>query len=236
MENQFERTELLLGKDAIKKLKNSRVAVFGIGGVGGFTAEALVRSGIGAIDIIDNDTVALSNLNRQIIAVHSTLGKLKVDVAEERFLDINPDLKLNKHAVFYTPETSEKFDFTQYDYIVDAIDTVSGKIELIVQADKAGTPIISSMGAGNKLDPTRFEIEDIYNTSVCPLARVMRSELRKRGINNLKVVYSKEPPLSPLYQSENNERKKAPGSTAFTPSVAGLIIASEVVKDIIKDK
>lgn len=235
MENQFERTEMLLGKDAVKKLKSSRVAVFGIGGVGGFTAEALVRSGIGAIDIIDNDTVALSNLNRQIIALHSTLGKLKVDVAEQRFLDINPDLKLNKHAVFYTPETSEKFNFSEYDYIVDAIDTVSGKIELIIQADKAGTPIISSMGAGNKLSPAMFEVADIYETSVCPLARVMRSELRKRGIKNLKVVYSKEKPLSPMYQSDNNERKKAPGSSAFTPSVAGLIIASEVVKDIIMD-
>ena len=206
MENQFERIEMLLGKDAVDKLKRSSVAVFGIGGVGGFTAEALVRSGVGALDIIDNDAVALSNLNRQIIALHSTLGKLKVDVAEERFLDINPDLKLNKHDVFYTPETSESFDFTRYDYIVDAIDTITGKIELIVNAEKAGTPIISSMGAGNKLS----------------------------GIKNLKVVYSKEKPLSPMYQSDNNERKKAPASSAFTPSVAGLIIASEVVKDLIK--
>ena len=234
MENQFERIEMLLGKDAVNKLKRSSVAVFGIGGVGGFTAEALVRSGVGALDIIDNDAVALSNLNRQIIALHSTLGKLKVDVAEERFLDINPDLKLNKHAVFYTPETSESFDFTRYDYIVDAIDTITGKIELIVNAEKAGTPIISSMGAGNKLSPAMFEVADIYETSVCPLARVMRSELRKRGIKNLKVVYSKEKPLSPMYQSDNNERKKAPASSAFTPSVAGLIIASEVVKDLIK--
>lgn len=235
MENQFERTELLLGKEAIDKLKNSRVAVFGVGGVGGFTAEALVRSGIGAIDIIDNDTVALSNLNRQIIALHSSLGKLKVDVAEERFLDINPDLRLKKHAVFYTPETSGEFDFTQYDYVVDAIDTVTGKIELIMQAEKAGVPIISSMGAGNKLNPAMFEVDDIYNTSVCPLARVMRSELRKRGIKSLKVVYSKEKPLSPVSQSDNNEMKKAPGSTAFVPSVAGLIIASEIVKDLTKN-
>lgn len=235
MENQFERTELLLGKEAVKKLKNSRVAVFGIGGVGGFTAEALVRSGIGAIDIIDNDTVALSNLNRQIIALHSTLGKLKVDVAEERFIDINPDLRLKKYPVFYTPETSGEFDFTKYDYVVDAIDTVTGKIELIMQAEKAGVPIISSMGAGNKLNPAMFEVDDIYNTSVCPLARVMRSELRKRGIKKLKVVYSKEPPLSPVSQNDNNERKKAPGSTAFVPSVAGLIIAGEIVKDLTKN-
>ena len=235
MENLFERTELLLGEEAINKLKNSRVAVFGIGGVGGFTAEALVRSGIGAIDIIDNDTVALSNLNRQVIALHSTLGKLKVDVAEERFIDINPDLKLKKHAVFYSPETSGEFDFTKYDYVVDAIDTVTGKIELIMQAEKAGVPIISSMGAGNKLNPAMFEVDDIYNTSVCPLARVMRSELRKRGIKKLKVVYSKEPPISPVSQSDSNERKKAPGSTAFVPSVAGLIIASEIVKDLISE-
>lgn len=235
MENQFERTELLLGKDAINKLRNSHVAVFGVGGVGGFTAEALVRSGIGAIDIIDNDTVALSNLNRQVIALHSTLGKLKVDVAEERFIDINPELKLKKYPVFYTPETSGEFDFTQYDYVVDAIDTVTGKIELIMQAEKADVPIISSMGAGNKLNPAMFEVDDIYNTSVCPLARVMRSELRKRGIKKLKVVYSKEPPLSPVSQNDNNERKKAPGSTAFVPSVAGLIIASEIVKDLTKN-
>ncbi len=237
MENQFERTELLLGKDAINKLRNSRVAVFGIGGVGGFTAEALARSGVGAIDIIDNDTVALSNLNRQIIALHSTIGRLKVDAAEERFLDINPDLKIKKYPVFYTPETSGEFDFTEYDYIVDAIDTVSGKIELIINADKAGTPIISSMGAGNKLDPTLFEVADIYETSVCPLARVMRSELRKRGIKSLKVVYSKEKPIS--VNSDNKKlpnQKPIPGSTAFVPSVAGLIITSEIVKDLIKDK
>lgn len=231
MENQFERTELLLGKDAVNKLKNSRVAIFGIGGVGGFTAEALVRSGIGALDIIDNDTVALSNLNRQIIAVHSTVGELKVDAAEKRFLDINPDLKLKKHAVFFKPETSNKFDFGEYDYVVDAIDTVTGKIELILKAEEAGVPIISSMGAGNKLDPTRFEVDDIYNTSVCPLARVMRSELRKRGVKKLKVVYSKEMPVKP----ENNNlphSKIVPGSTAFVPSVAGLIIAGEIIKDL----
>lgn len=237
MENQFERTELLIGKDGVEKLKNSRAAVFGIGGVGGFTAEALVRSGIGSIDIIDNDTVALSNINRQIIAAHSTLGRLKVDVAEERFLDINPDLKVRKYPVFYTPETSAQFDFTQYDYIVDAIDTVTGKIELIMNAEKAGTPIISSMGAGNKLDPTLFEVTDIYKTSVCPLARVMRSELKKRGIKKLKVVYSKEAPITPLSGEKNNGekfRRQTPGSAAFVPSVAGLIIAGEIVKDIIE--
>lgn len=232
MENQFERTEMLLGKDGINKLKQSRAAVFGIGGVGGFTAEALVRSGIGAIDIIDNDTVALSNLNRQIIATHKTLGMYKVDAAKERFLDINPELKIKTYKTFYTPENSDEFDFTEYDYIVDAIDTVSGKIELIIQAKKAGVPIISSMGAGNKLNPAMFEVDDIYNTSVCPLARVMRSELRKRGIKKLKVVYSKEKTLSPISETDNNERKKAPGSTAFVPSVAGLIIASEIVKNL----
>lgn len=233
MNNQFERTELLLGKEAMEKLRNSRVAVFGIGGVGGFTAEALVRSGIGAIDIIDSDTVALSNLNRQIIASHSTVGKLKVDVAEERFLDINPDLKLKKHPVFYTPETSSQFNFKEYDYVVDAIDTVTGKIELIMQADKAGVPIISSMGAGNKLAPTLFEVDDIYNTSVCPLARVMRSELRKRGVKKLKVVYSKEKPINPNSDKKTlPHTKPTPGSTAFVPSVAGLIIAGEVIKEL----
>ncbi len=207
----------------------------GIGGVGGFTAEALVRSGIGAIDIIDNDTVALSNLNRQIIALHSTVGMLKVDAAEKRFLDINPELKIKKHTVFFTPETSALFDFKEYDYIVDAIDTVAGKIELVINADKAGVPIISSMGAGNKLHPEMFEIEDIFKTSVCPLARVMRSELKKRGIKKLKVVYSKEKPLSPLSNEELNReahRRQTPGSTAFTPSVAGLIIAGEVIRDL----
>lgn len=237
MGNQFERTELLIGKDGIEKLKNSRVAVFGIGGVGGFTAEALARSGIGTIDIIDNDTVAESNINRQIIALHSTVGMLKVDAAEKRFLDINPELKINKHAVFYTPETSALFDFNKYDYIVDAIDTVAGKIELVINADKAGVPIISSMGAGNKLNPAMFEVEDIYKTSVCPLAKVMRSELKKRGIKKLKVVYSKEAPLTPLPCKENDgsKRRQTPGSTAFTPSVAGLIIAGEVIKDLIKN-
>ncbi len=233
MENQFERAELLLGKEAIEKLKGSRVAVFGIGGVGGFTAEALVRSGIGELDIIDNDTVALSNINRQIIALHSTVGQLKTDVAEKRFLDINPEVKINKRPVFFTPETSDQFDFKNYDYIVDAIDTVTGKIELIMKAEKSGAKIISSMGAGNKLDPTRFEISDIYKTSVCPLARVMRKELKKRGVKKLKVVYSKEEAITPDYDEKYTERKKAPGSAAFVPSVAGLIIAGEVIKDLI---
>ena len=252
MINQFSRTQLLLGKEGMDKLKNARVAVFGIGGVGGFTAEALVRSGIGAIDIIDDDKVCLSNINRQIFATQKTIGKFKVDVAMERLLDINPEVKIKKHQIFYTPETSPQFDFSQYDYIVDAIDTVSGKIELALNAQKTNTPIISSMGAGNKLDPTAFEVTDIYKTSVCPLARVMRSELRKRNIKSLKVVYSKEKPITPLEDTEiigndsdfsdkNSERERkirrqVPGSTAFVPSVAGLIIAGEVVKDLINSK
>jgi len=227
MSEQFSRTEMLIGKENLAKLASSRVAVFGIGGVGGYTAEALVRSGIGIIDIIDNDKVSISNLNRQIYALHSTLGKDKVDVAKERILDINPNIIVNAHKVFYTPETSSQFDFTKYDYIVDAIDTVSGKIELVMQADKAKTPIISSMGAGNKMNPEQFEVSDIYKTSICPLAKVMRQELKKRGIKNLKVVYSKEPPIK-------HEGRRIPASNAFVPSVAGLIIASEVIKDLIR--
>ena len=235
MSEQFSRTELLLGKDKIEKLRNSRVAVFGVGGVGGFTVEALARSGVGTIDIIDNDTVCLSNINRQIIATHSTVGRYKVDVMKERILDINPDAVVNTYKVFYTPETSDIFDFSQYDYVVDAIDTVSGKIELVIQAQKAGTPIICSMGAGNKLDPTAFEVSDIYKTSVCPLARVMRNELRKRGVKKLKVVYSKEKPISPETSAEGTDkRRRIPGSTAFVPSVVGLIIAGEVIKDVAK--
>lgn len=227
MSEQFSRTEMLIGSENLAKLANSRVAVFGVGGVGGYTVEALVRSGIGAIDIIDNDIVAESNLNRQIIALHSTIGKYKVDVAKERILDINPNITVNAYKVFYTPETSEQFDFTKYDYIVDAIDTVSGKIELIIQANQAQTPIISSMGAGNKMNPTDFEVSDIYKTSVCPLAKVMRQELKKRGIKKLKVVYSKEPPIK-------HEGRRMPASNAFVPSTVGLIIASEVIKDLIK--
>lgn len=198
MLNQFSRTELLLGKESMEKLKISKVAVFGIGGVGGYTAEALVRSGVGTLDLIDDDKVCLTNINRQIFATRKTVGKYKVDVAEERLHDINPDAVINTHKTFYMPDTAEQFDFLQYDYIVDAIDTVTGKITLVVNADKAGTPIISSMGAGNKLDASAFEVADIYSTSVCPLARVMRTELRKRKIKSLKVVYSKKNRLRPL--------------------------------------
>ena len=250
MLNQFSRTELLLGREAMEKLSRSRVAVFGIGGVGGFTAEALVRSGIGALDVIDDDKVCLTNINRQIFATRKTVGRYKVDVAEERLHEINPDVIINKHRTFYTPETADQFDFTQYDYIVDAIDTVTGKIALAVNADKAKTPIISSMGAGNKLDAGAFKVADIYSTSVCPLARVMRNELRKRGIKSLKVVYSKEKPIVPIEDMaisckehcicppgtarKCTQRRQVPGSTAFVPSVVGLMIAGEVVKDIIK--
>lgn len=232
---QFSRTELILGSEAMQKLKDARVAVFGIGGVGGYTVEALVRSGIGAIDIIDNDTVCLSNLNRQIIATHKTLGMYKVDAAKERILDINPDIEVTAYKTFYLPETEDQFDFTKYDYIVDAIDTVSGKIALAVNAQKAGTPIISSMGAGNKINADKFEVSDIYETSVCPLARVMRTELKKRGIKKLKVVYSKEKPITPLENVQTDasaKRRQTPGSCAFVPSVAGLIIAGEIIKDI----
>lgn len=240
MLNQFSRTELLLGDAAMKKLKNSRVAVFGVGGVGGYTVEALVRSGVGAIDLIDNDTVALTNINRQIIATLDTVGRDKVDVAEERIKSINSDCVVTKHKCFYLPETAEQFDFTDYDYVVDAIDTVKGKIEIVMRAKECSTPVISSMGAGNKLDPTAFEVADISKTSVCPLAKVMRVQLRKRGVNHLKVVYSKEPPLTPIITDDTKEefsstvRRTLPGSTAFVPSVVGLIIASEVVKDLIK--
>ena len=229
MTDIFSRTELLLGKDALDKLAASRVAVFGIGGVGGYVAEALARSGIGEIDIIDSDKVCPSNINRQIIATTSTIGQYKVDVAKERMLDINPNIKVNGYKTFYSPETSNEFDFSKYNYVVDAIDTVTGKIELIIQADKSNTPIISSMGAGNKMNPAMFEVADIYKTSVCPLARVMRQELKKRGIKSLKVVYSKEPPI----KVPKTPGEKAPGSNAFVPPVVGLIIASEVVKDLI---
>ena len=234
MINQFSRSELLLGDKNIKKLNSSRVAVFGIGGVGGYTAEALARNGIGELDIIDNDRVTLTNINRQIFAAHSTVGKYKVDVARERLLDINPELKLNTFKTFYTPDTSEQFDFKNYDYIVDAIDTITGKIELIVKADEADTPIISAMGAGNKLNPELFEVSDIYKTSMCPLARVMRSELKKRGLKKLKVVYSKEKPLSPVKKLKEEPQKgnQTPGSVSFVPPVMGLIIAGEVIKDL----
>ena len=248
MLNQFSRTELLLGHDNMEKLKNARVAVFGIGGVGGFTVEALARSGVGTLDLIDDDRVCLTNINRQIIATRKTIGQYKVDAAKERILDINPDAVVNTYKTFFMPDTADAFDFSAYDYVVDAIDTVTGKIMLVETAQKAGTPIISSMGAGNKLDPTAFEVADIYKTSVCPLAKVMRRELKKRGIRKLKVVYSKEKALTPIDDTANSckshcicppgsartctQRRQIPGSTAFVPSVVGLIIAGEVIKDL----
>jgi len=238
MQNQFSRTELLLGQEAITKLEHSRVAVFGLGGVGGYVAEALARSGIGALDLIDNDVIAPSNLNRQILATHTTIGQAKVDVAAARIAEIYPDCKVRKYQTFYLPENAQQFDFSQYDYVVDAIDTVAGKISLVEEAVKANVPIISAMGAGNKLNPTMFEVADIYQTSVCPLAHVMRKELRKRGIKKLKVVYSKEPPLTPIKDSlmasgEETTKRATPGSVAFVPSVVGLIIAGEVIKDLV---
>jgi tRNA A37 threonylcarbamoyladenosine dehydratase len=250
--NQFSRTELLFGKEAMEKLEHSRVAVFGIGGVGGYTVEALVRSGVGAVDLVDDDKVCLTNLNRQIIATRKTVGKYKADVMKERILDINPDCKVEVHKCFYLPETKDEFAFGEYDYIVDAIDTVTGKIQLVLQAEEAGVPVISSMGAGNKLNPAMFEVADIYETSVCPLAKVMRRELKKRNVKSLKVVYSKEKPLRPIEdmsiscrqhcicppgaQHKCTERRDIPGSNAFVPSVVGLIIASEVVKDLTRDE
>ena len=233
MQNQFSRTELLISNNGVTKLQNSHVAVFGIGGVGGYTVEALVRSGIGAIDLIDNDVFSISNLNRQIYATQSTIGKYKVDSAKERISDINPECKVKTYKTFLTPETSSEFDFTKYDYVVDAIDNVTGKIELITKCNEVNTPVISSMGAGNKLHPEMFEVSDIYKTSVCPLAKVMRQELKKRGVNKLKVVYSKEIPLKSSAKDEKTG-KSVPGSIAFVPSAAGLIIAGEVVRDILK--
>ena len=225
MENRFSRTEALLGEQAMEKLKKARVAVFGIGGVGGHVVEALVRSGVGAVDIVDSDKVCLSNLNRQIIATESSIGKYKVDVMKDRILDINPEAVVNVHKCFYLPETKDEFDFSQYSYVVDAVDTVTAKIQLVMEAAEAGVPIISSMGAGNKLDPTAFQVADIYKTSVCPLAKVMRRELKKRGIKKLKVVYSREQPVV---------KNAVPASVAFVPSVVGLIIAGEVIKDLVK--
>ncbi len=226
----------MLGNDGMQKLAAVRVAVFGIGGVGGYTVEALARSGIGAIDIIDHDKVSLTNVNRQIIATDKTVGRYKVDVAAERIADINPDCKVTAYKTFYMPDTQGLFDFTEYDYIVDAIDTVTGKLAIIENAKRYGTPVISSMGAGNKLDPTAFEVADIYNTSVCPLAKVMRRELKKRGVDSLKVVYSKEEPLHVVCESDGqsgNVAKPIPGSVAFVTSVVGLIIAGEVIRDLI---
>ena len=242
---QYSRTRLLLGQQGIDRLRAARVAVFGVGGVGGYVVEALARSGVGALDLIDDDKVCLSNLNRQIIATHSTLGQYKVDAAAARVRDIDPDIQVRTYKVFYTPETADQFDFSQYSYVVDAIDTVSGKLALVMQARAAGVPVICSMGAGNKLDPTRFEVADLYETSVCPLARVMRAECRKRGIDHLKVVYSKEPPMTPRPEEAmpadaagssparpGAPKKRAPGSNAFVPSAAGLIIAGQVVCDL----
>ena len=252
MLNQFSRTELLLGNEGIEKLAKSRVAIFGIGGVGGYVVEALVRSGLGAIDIIDDDKVCITNLNRQLFATRKTVGKQKVDVAKERILDINPDVDVKTYQTFYTPQTENEFDFSQYDYVVDAIDTVVGKLSLIEKAKAAGVPIICAMGAGNKMDPTKFEVADISETSVCPLARVIRTELRKRKISGVKVVYSKEQPTRPIEDMSIScrtncicppgaahkctERRDIPGSTAFVPSVVGLIIAGEVINDLAKTK
>lgn len=229
---QFKRTELILGNGAINKLKGARVAIFGIGGVGGYVAEALARSGIGELDLIDSDTVALSNINRQIIATMSTVGKYKVDVMADRIYDINPDAKVNVYKCFFLPETKDEFDFTIYDYVVDAVDTVTAKITLIEQAKLANVPVISSMGAGNKLHPELFELADISQTSVCPLAKVMRQELKKRGITNVKVVYSKEPAIKPKQTITTEGKRQTPGSIAFVPSVAGLIMAGEVIRHI----
>ena len=228
MQEQLSRTEMLIGSDGLEKLKHARVAVFGIGGVGGYVVEALARSGVGAFDLIDSDTVALSNLNRQIIATRDTIGKYKTEVMRDRIHSICPDTEVEVHNCFYLPETRAEFDFSKYDYVVDAVDTVTAKIDLIMSAKEAGVPIISSMGAGNKMNPAMFEVADIHKTSVCPLAKVMRRELKKRGVDHLKVVYSKEEAI----KRETDERKPVPGSIAFVPSVAGLILAGEVIKDL----
>ncbi len=251
MLNQFSRTQLLLGQTAIERLQGSRVAVFGIGGVGGYVCEALVRSGVGAFDLIDDDRVCLTNLNRQIIATRKTVGQYKADVMEARIHDINPNAQVTVHKTFFLPENAQDFPFDQYDYIVDAVDTVSAKIALVMEANARNIPIISSMGAGNKLDTTAFRVADIYETQVCPLARIMRRELRKRGVERLKVVYSQEPPIRPIEdmsiscrthcicppgtKHKCTDRRDIPGSTAFVPSVVGLIIAGEVVRDLSGD-
>ena len=251
MLNQFSRTELLLGKEAMERLSRARVAVFGIGGVGGYVCEALVRSGVGAFDLIDDDKVCLTNLNRQIIATRKTIGRYKTEVMRERILEINPDADVRIHQCFFLPENADEFAFEEYDYVVDAVDTVTAKLELVMKAKEKNVPIISSMGAGNKLDGSQFKVADIYQTKVCPLAKVMRRELKKRGIRDLKVVYSEEPPIRPVEdmaiscrtncicppgaQHKYTERRDIPGSTAFVPSIAGLIIAGEVVRDLVKD-
>ena len=252
MLTQFSRTELLLGKDAMDRLANARVAVFGIGGVGGYVCEALVRSGVGSFDLIDDDKVCLTNLNRQIIATRKTVGKYKTEVMKERILDINPDADVRIHNCFFLPENADEFSFEEYDYVVDAVDTVTAKIALVMKAKEHDVPIISSMGAGNKLDGSQFRVADIYKTKVCPLAKVMRRELKKRGVKKLKVVYSEEQPVTPIEdmaiscktncicppgaQHKCTERRAIPGSVAFVPSVAGLIIAGEVVKDLVKQE
>ena len=248
MQDQYSRTQMLLGAEAMEKLHNSRVAVFGIGGVGGYTVEALARSGVGHCVLVDDDKVCLTNINRQIIATRSSVGKYKVDVAKERILEINPDAVVHTYKMFYMPDTADQFDFSQYDYVVDAIDTVTGKIELVMQAQKSNTPIISCMGAGNKMDASAFEVADIYKTSGCPLARVMRRELKKRRVRHLKVVYSKEPAMTPVDEMaiscktncicppgtarKCTQRRQVPGSNAFVPAVAGLIVAGEIVRDL----
>lgn len=252
MLTQFSRTELLLGKEGMERLKNARVAVFGVGGVGGYVCEALVRSGVGSFDLIDDDKVCLTNLNRQIIATRSTVGKYKVDVMKERMLDINPDVQVETYKCFFLPENADDFPFAEYDYVVDAVDTVTAKIELVMKCQSMGVPIISSMGAGNKLDASAFQVADIYKTKMCPLAKVMRRELKKRGIKKLKVVYSEEKPTRPIEDMaiscrthcicppgaahKCTERRDIPGSVAFVPSVAGLIVAGEVVKDLVYTK
>lgn len=252
MLTQFSRTELLLGKEGMERLKNARVAVFGVGGVGGYVCEALVRSGVGSFDLIDDDKVCLTNLNRQIIATRSTVGKYKVDVMKERMLDINPDVQVETYKSFFLPENADDFPFAEYDYVVDAVDTVTAKIELVMKCQSMGVPIISSMGAGNKLDASAFQVADIYKTKMCPLAKVMRRELKKRGVKKLKVVYSEEKPTRPIEDMaiscrthcicppgaahKCTERRDIPGSVAFVPSVAGLIVAGEVVKDLVYTK
>jgi tRNA A37 threonylcarbamoyladenosine dehydratase len=252
MLNQFSRTQLLLGEDGMERLQNSRVAVFGIGGVGGYAVEALVRSGVGTVDIFDDDKVCLTNLNRQLIATRDTVGKYKVEVMKERALSINPNVVINAHNCFYMPDNADEYDFSEYSYIIDAIDTVTGKLEIIMRANALGIPVISCMGAGNKLDASAFEVADIYETSVCPLARTMRRELKKRGVKKLKVVYSKEKPIRPIEDMRIScrshcicppntarkctERRDIPGSTAFVPAVAGLITAGEVIRDLALDR
>lgn len=232
MDEKFIRTGSLLGEEGMERLFQARVAVFGIGGVGGHAVEALARSGVGKLDLIDKDVVSLSNINRQVVATTRTVGLPKVQVMEERVLEINPQAQVAAYNCFFLPETAEEFDFKLYDYVVDAVDTVAAKIALVLKAQEAGVPIISSMGAGNKLDPTQFEVADLYHTSVCPLARVMRRELRKRGVEKLKVVFSKEEPREPLTPVFEGSGRAAPGSVAFVPSVAGLILAGEVIKDL----